>query len=107
MGRRSTPKPPPDLRVEEVELADGVATVFSWPKNGGADASPLAPEALAALTPALRAIAELLARSLTDQQIAALRGTSRSVVTKQVDALFKALGVRSRRELRARWPTLR
>jgi DNA-binding CsgD family transcriptional regulator len=77
-------------------------TVVSWPVEPSGPQGAISPAALAALTPALRAIHALLLRGFTDQRIAALRGTSRSVVTKQVNALFKKLGVTSRRELVAR-----
>ncbi|MDQ3032355.1 MAG: helix-turn-helix transcriptional regulator [Myxococcota bacterium] len=72
--------------------------VFSWPIP-----APTAPkDAPVALTGAERAVHALLLAGLSDAEIAELRGTTRSTVTKQVDAVFRKIGVRSRRELIAR-----
>lgn len=54
------------------------------------------------LTRAEREILALLDRGRSDRDIAAERGTSRGTVTKQIDAIFRKLGVGSRRELLAR-----
>jgi DNA-binding CsgD family transcriptional regulator len=89
---------PDDLRVSRIEIGLERYVVFSWAAPGR-DALP-APD----LTPAERVVRECLEAGLSDAAIAALRGTTRSTVTKQVDAVFRKLGVRSRRELIARPP---
>ncbi|AKF11575.1 hypothetical protein DB32_008724 [Sandaracinus amylolyticus] len=72
--------------------------VFSWPERKAPEEAASAP----ALTAAERAVHALLLVGLSDAEIAELRGTTRSTVTKQVDAVFRKIGVRSRRELIAR-----
>src|SRR5688500_18764747 len=54
------------------------------------------------LTRAEAEILALLDRGCSDRAIADARGTSRGTVTKQIDAIFRKLGVGSRRELLAR-----
>lgn len=54
------------------------------------------------LTRAEREILALLDRGRSDRAIADARGTSRGTVTKQIDSIFRKLGVGSRRELLAR-----
>jgi DNA-binding NarL/FixJ family response regulator len=57
------------------------------------------PEGMSALTPAERAVAQVLLLGLSDQNIARARNSSRHTVSKQVAAIYKKLGVRSRVEL--------
>jgi DNA-binding NarL/FixJ family response regulator len=54
---------------------------------------------ISALTPAERAVADGLLRGLSDRQIARARSCSRHTVAKQVTAIYRKLGVRSRIEL--------
>lgn len=92
---------PPDLatvRVSEIEVGGERCVVLSWPIEPVARAAPKR----ATLTAAERAVEALLLAGLSDAEIAELRGTTRSTVTKQVDAVFRKLGVKSRRELIAR-----
>jgi DNA-binding CsgD family transcriptional regulator len=53
----------------------------------------------ATLTRAERETAELLARGLTNKDIALARGTSTNTVANQIKSVFRKLGVRSRVEL--------
>ena len=54
------------------------------------------------LSEAEREIVVLLEEGLSDRQIGLRRGVTRSTLTKQVQSIFRKLGVRSRRELLAR-----
>jgi DNA-binding CsgD family transcriptional regulator len=53
----------------------------------------------AALTRAERETAELLARGMTNREIARARGTSTNTVANQIKSVFRKLGVQSRAEL--------
>jgi DNA-binding NarL/FixJ family response regulator len=57
---------------------------------------------VAALTPAERAVVELTVRGLSNAAIARKRCSSPRTVANQLAAIYKKLGVGSRRELRAR-----
>jgi DNA-binding CsgD family transcriptional regulator len=65
---------------------------------------------LGALTGAEREAVRLAADGLSDRDIAALRGTTASTVSKQMTAAYRKLGLTGRRELRTRlagggaWP---
>lgn len=61
--------------------------------------------ALAALTPAERQIAIFSLQGLSTTAIACVRGRSKSTVANQIAALYRKLGVNSRRELAALWTT--
>jgi DNA-binding CsgD family transcriptional regulator len=87
----------PALRATALEQSGERLVVFSWPVD--ASAAPAS-----GLTGAERAVHALLLAGLSDADIAEVRCTTRSTVTKQVDAVFRKLGVRSRRELIARGP---
>lgn len=104
MSRRSAP--PRSLRVSPLELESGKYLVFSWAieddPHRAAGPTVEGPATAAALTPSERAVHALLMAGLGDAEIAELRGTTRSTVTKQVDCVFRKVGVRSRRELIAR-----
>lgn len=89
-----------DLRAAKIEHGGDRWVVFSWTPGSSPDAAPSGLDA--ALTAAERAVCALLVAGLSDADIASLRGTTRSTITKQVDAIFRKLGVRSRRELIAR-----
>jgi DNA-binding CsgD family transcriptional regulator len=88
--------PPAPLRVSTLERSGERYVVFSWPLD------PARTAGTARLTGSERAVHALLLAGLSDAEIAEVRGTTRSTVTKQVDAVFRKLGVRSRRELIAR-----
>lgn len=100
MPDRADPTPP-SLAVSPLDHSGERYVVFSWPLEP--ESAPRAtPLPAAKLTGAERAVHALLLAGLSDAAIAELRGTTRSTVTKQVDAIFRKLGVRSRRELLAR-----
>lgn len=95
----------PDLQTHRIEVGGDELVVFSWTPGSSPDVAP--PELPSTLTAAERAVCALLVAGLSDADIAALRGTTRSTITKQVDAIFRKLDVRSRRELIARHSTQR
>ena len=101
MSEDDKPTPPDDLRVSVLTHDTGKYVIFSW---AGEDSAENAAGSAAQLTAAERAVHALLLAGLPDAEIAELRGTTRSTVTKQVDAVFRKLGVKSRRELIARGP---
>lgn len=84
---------PSDLSAHIIERGGTRYAVFSF--------SMKRDEGLRALTPSELAVVELLRKGLSDNAIAAQRGTTRSTITKQVASIFRKLGVRSRRELLA------
>ena len=53
------------------------------------------------LSPAERAVVELLLEDMSYAEVAEVRGVSRSTVSNQVQSAFRKLGVTSRRELAA------
>ena len=57
---------------------------------------------LGALTRAERETVRLAADGHSDRDIAALRGTTASTVSKQIAAAYRKLGLTGRRDLRAR-----
>ena len=63
------------------------------------DTDAAASEGAARLTPAERAVAAQAARGASNEEIAARRGTTERTVRKQLDAVYRKLGVRSRVEL--------
>lgn len=63
---------------------------------------PPRPALPASLTDAELSIAHLSLAGLTNPQIAAARGRSPSTVAKQINAIYRKLGVQSRTELAAR-----
>jgi DNA-binding CsgD family transcriptional regulator len=62
---------------------------------------PLLPTKLASLPRGEREVALLALAGLTNAEIARRRRTSTGTVVKQLDAVYKKLGVRGRRELAA------
>ena len=87
-------RPPPHLRASVMELDGQRYVMFEWPLE--------ARDGWRTLTAAELEIIELLREGLTDRQIAERRGRTRSTITKQIDAVFRKLGVQSRRELASR-----
>ncbi|MBX7190745.1 MAG: helix-turn-helix transcriptional regulator [Sandaracinaceae bacterium] len=85
---------PRGLRAYEVEL-DGVRhLVFEHVLD--------ATEGRRGLSQAEREIVALLEEGLSDREIGLRRGVTRSTLTKQIQSIFRKLGVSSRRELLAR-----
>lgn len=64
---------------------------------------PLGDEGPSSLTATERHVVLLMLCGFRDRQIAALRETSLKTVTKQVEAAYRKLGVRSRAELAAKY----
>lgn len=85
---------PADLRVGEVEIDGVLYHVVSHPLD--------APPPRANLTSAEREIAERILAGWSQVAIAAARGTSPRTVAKQVELLYRKVGVQSRAELMAR-----
>jgi DNA-binding CsgD family transcriptional regulator len=86
--------PPSSIRVSRVALEGETYEVMSYPLD-----EAQTPRALDSLTNAEREVALLAARGLTNAEIARARGTSLGTVVKQIDAIYKKLGLHSRREL--------
>ena len=88
---------PVGLRATRMALAGDELVVFSFP----ADQAAL--EALLGrLTSAERSVALRMLDGLSNREIAVARGTSARTVTKQVENVFRKVGVRSRAELAAK-----
>ncbi len=85
---------PRDLAAFELQHDGRRLLVFSWALG--------AHEGLRGLTPAELEVLALLREGLGDRAICARRGVKRSTLTKQIDRIYKKLGVSSRRELLAR-----
>lgn len=86
--RRRRPAMP--ARVSRFRVGAEQYVVVSWPAEDGAGV---------ALTPAERAVAELVAAGKTNAQIAEARGTSVRTVANQVASLLEKLGVPSRQHV--------
>ena len=87
-------RPPNGLGARVLEIEGERYVIFDWPLEGS--------EGWRALTSAELEILELLRQGLTDREIAERRGRTRSTITKQIDSVFRKLGVQSRRELVSR-----
>jgi len=86
--------PPPGLRAVRMPQGAIEVVVFSYPISTNDEA--------ARLTAAELSVARLLLAGHSNAEIAGLRGTSLRTVSKQVDAVYKKLGVHSRSELASR-----
>jgi DNA-binding NarL/FixJ family response regulator len=75
--------------------------LFAAPLDGGAWMLSFDVH-LPALTPSEREVVALLLRGASNREIADARGTTLRTVGKQVDAIYKKLGVHSRSELASR-----
>ena len=84
-------RPPAGLRVSRLAVGTAEVLVLSYPVSGRGAASPL--------TPAETEIVGLLVRGRSNADIAAHRGTTLRTISKQVDSIYKKLGVHSRAEL--------
>jgi DNA-binding NarL/FixJ family response regulator len=91
------PDPPDALRVTRLALGEGNVVIFSHPVE------PTPGAELARLSPSERDVLRLLLAGHTNAEIATQRGTTPRTVVKQVDAVYRKLGVRSRAELAARY----
>lgn len=84
------------MRATRVPTEKGELVVFSFPDGRGA-----APGA--GLTEAEQEVLGLVLAGLSTSEIASERATSVRTVSKQIDAMYKKLGVHSRAELAARY----
>lgn len=88
---------PLDLRSTELVVGGTPLVVLSYVLPPEADA-----ERTAALTKAEREVLALLLAGRKNAEIALARRTAVRTVSKQVDAIYRKLGVHSRRELTVR-----
>ncbi len=86
--------PPAELRAQRVVIDGEECLILSHALPGGAIGDPFA-----TLAPAQREVATLVLEGYSNARIAALRGTSQRTVAKQLDTIYRRLGVRSRAEL--------
>ena len=83
---------PPGLRVSRLVVGGEELAVLSFPEL---------PAELARLSPGERDVATLALLGLSNAEIAQRRRSSLGTVGKQLDAVYRKLGVRGRRELGA------
>ena len=93
---------PSDVRHDRLVVGGIELHVVSHALPSAADG---APSPLSQLSPALREIARLVLIGLDNAAIASARGTSQRTVAKQLEGLYRRLGVGSRIELVARFST--
>ncbi len=86
------------MRATRLDLGDGEMVIFSYPVPGPTHAADLA-----RLTAAERAVLALLLAGQTNAEVAVKRRRSARTVGKQIDAIYRKLGVHSRGELAARY----
>lgn len=94
-GRRAVP---PGLTVDLIEVGGQALVVVSHPLDPSTQGV-----GIEALPAAMRAVAALALEGLDNAAIAKRRGTSVRTVAKQLEAIYRRLGVGSRRELMARF----
>jgi DNA-binding NarL/FixJ family response regulator len=102
-GRRREPDgsgAPDGLRSTRVEVEGREIVVLSHPLPSLAEATP---DALEGLSGAEGAVAALLLAGCSYSEIAATRGTSLGTVKKQIQAIYRKLGIGTRSELAARF----
>jgi DNA-binding CsgD family transcriptional regulator len=88
-------EPPEKLEVHSFALGSDEFILLEFPlRNGEANVSIKQD-----LTPGERAVAELVLRGQSTSEIARARGTSLRTVANQIAAIFRKVGVNSRREL--------
>jgi DNA-binding NarL/FixJ family response regulator len=83
---------PPGLNVVDIHLGDADLVVLSY-------RLPSSQPAFASLCPSQRHMLELLLDGRSNAEIARARKTAPGTVAKQVDAVYRRLGVQSRGEL--------
>jgi DNA-binding NarL/FixJ family response regulator len=93
---------PVDLQVRTLRLGSDEYAVLSFPVVERETPTDDRVNRLASLTEAERQILSSLLQGEPNVVIARSRGTSPSTIANQVAAIYRKLGVRSRRELRAR-----
>jgi DNA-binding CsgD family transcriptional regulator len=91
---------PTSLEVTDVQLGAGSLVVLSYALVSGGPPGP--PAALDALRPSERDVLRRVLDGCTNAEIARARGTSPGTVAKQLNAIYRRLGVHSRSELAAR-----
>jgi DNA-binding CsgD family transcriptional regulator len=92
----SSVPPHRNLRIDKVRIGSDEYVVMSWPRD-------VESATLAALTAAERAVTKLVLSGKSNAEIARQRGTSPRTIANQLASLYRKLGVRSRRELSARF----
>jgi DNA-binding CsgD family transcriptional regulator len=91
-------RPPEDLHVQSFVLGSDEYLLLDFPLSNDRPGI----EIDESLTPGESAVAELLLRGQSTFEIARVRGTSVRTVANQIAAVYRKLGVSSRRELFAR-----
>jgi DNA-binding CsgD family transcriptional regulator len=91
---------PPSLEVTDVQLGAGALVVLSYALEPAGPPVPL--DGLDALRPSERHVLRLVLGGCSNAEIARARGTSPGTVAKQLNAIYRLLGVHSRGELAAR-----
>lgn len=101
MSRPGRLSPPPGLTVSWLEVEGRRVLVLSYPVSD--PTTPTHPRVdLPDLSAAEREVVDLLLQGYDRAAIARLRGTALGTVHKQVENVYRKLGIRSRRELAAR-----
>lgn len=101
MTARPPERAPADLRVTLSEDAQGLLAVFSFASDPEQAVAARSGGRLPQLTPAEAHVLALLVEGHGLDAIAQARGTSLSTVRKQLESLYRKLGVHSRGELAA------
>jgi DNA-binding CsgD family transcriptional regulator len=101
VSRPKPAAPPPGLTADLLEIDGRTVLVISYPVADTAEPAP-PPIDLPGLSAAERQVVELLLQGHERAAIARLRGTALGTVHKQIERIYRKLGVRSRRELTAR-----
>jgi DNA-binding NarL/FixJ family response regulator len=83
---------PAGLDVVDVSLGDTDLVILSY-------RLPPPPPVFASLSPSQRHVLQLLLDGRSNAEIARTRKTAPGTVAKQIDAVYRRLGVQSRREL--------
>jgi DNA-binding NarL/FixJ family response regulator len=100
LGPPIVPSAPHDLVVRTFRIGSEEYALFSFsiPSEG----RRFADDRLDALSPTERSIASLALRGLSNVAIGRARGTTARTIANQLSAIYRKLGVGSRRELCAR-----
>jgi DNA-binding CsgD family transcriptional regulator len=93
---RATRGQPADLRLTKLTIGRAPVLVMSWPITARSEHALALPPTI---TAAEAAIVELMLEGRSVDEMAALRGTARGTVKKQIAAAYRKLGVGSRGEL--------
>lgn len=96
-GTPSWPPEPPGLTAHRFRVRDDEFVLVSFIPPHGAE-----PEPSSSLTAAERAVLAFVLEGLSTGAIARARATSPRTIGHQLAAIYRKLGVHSRRELRAR-----